>query len=39
MTDVQVLAFIIVPIALALYGWGVALWYGRVDRKPGAPAE
>ena len=39
MTDVQIFAFVIVPILAALYGWGVALWFGRVDRKPIRPAE
>lgn len=39
MTEVQVFAFIIVPILAALYGWGIALWFGRIDRKPGTPAE
>jgi hypothetical protein len=26
MTDVQVLAFVIVPIVAAAFAWGVALW-------------
>ena len=26
MTDVQILAFVVVPIAAVAMGWGVALW-------------
>ena len=39
MTDIQVLAFVIVPIVAVLYGWGIALWFGRQDDKSRTPAE
>jgi hypothetical protein len=39
MTDVQVFAFIIVPIIVALYGWGIALWFGRQHDKSRTHAE
>lgn len=40
MTDIQLIAFVVTPLALLALGWGVALWtvYGeRADRS--TPAE
>jgi hypothetical protein len=40
MTDIQLIAFVITPLALLALGWGVALWtvyWGRSDRS--TPAE
>lgn len=31
MTDIQIVAFIVVPIFAVAMGWGVALWSRHVD--------
>ena len=31
MTDIQILAFVIVPIVAVAFGWGVALWARHAD--------
>jgi hypothetical protein len=40
MTDIQLIAFVITPLALLALGWGVALWAARDERTDRSkPAE
>lgn len=39
MTETQVFAFVLVPIAAAVYGLGIAFWAIRQAREPSTPAE
>jgi hypothetical protein len=38
MTDIQLLAFVVVPLTVLALGWGLALWAGRAPRRP-APGK
>lgn len=31
MTDVQILAFVVVPVVIVAGGWALAVWAGRAD--------
>ena len=39
MTDIELLAFVITPLAVLAMGWSLALWVTRGTRERHAPTE